>query len=153
MVRIADLHPAGRKTAEELDCPVFDDHPFNEPPAPDERRVALISSAALITRGSAPFRRGDPGYRTFSSEVDNNDLLISHISINFDRSAAYADIETIFPRKTLKELQTTGAFGAVADNHYSFMGSTDPLTMEEEAIALVRELNEQSVNTAVFLPV
>ena len=153
MVRLTDLTPSRRKSLESLDCPSFKDKPFAPPAEPLSRRVAIISTAGLIRRGDRPFMRGESGYRSFSSTVDNADVVISHISVNFDRIAALKNIEAIFPRDTLKEMVNEGEIGSVAEEHYSFMGATDPTSMEDEAKALVGKLREQGVNTAVLLPV
>lgn len=153
MVRLADLHEAGRASALALDCPVFPDNPFVAPKPMQNRTVALVSSAGLIERGSKPFRGGDASYRQFDASVQNSDLLISHISINFDRTAAITNIETILPRKALAELASTNEIGACADTHYSFMGATDPTQMQEHASTLAQELRLGGVDTAVFLPV
>jgi len=153
LVRLADLHEAGRASALTLDCPVFPDNPFVSPKPLQNRIVALVSSAGLIVRGSKPFRGGDASYRRFKSSVQNNDLLIGHISINFDRTAAIANIETILPRQTLAELATANEIGACADTHYSFMGATDPTLMRDHASTLAQELKTDKVDTAVLLPV
>jgi hypothetical protein len=46
-----------------------------------------------------------------------------------------------------------GKIGAVADTHYSFMGATDPRTMEVHARELAGRLHDNGVDSAVFLPV
>ena len=153
MVRLADLHEAGRSSALALDCPVFPDKPFVAPKPLQNRTFALVSSAGLIERGSKPFRGGDASYRRFKASVHNNDILMSHISINFDRTAAIANLETVLPRKALAELASANEISAAADTHYSFMGATDPTLMQDQAIALAQELKTDKVDTAVFLPV
>ena len=90
MVRLADLHEVGRDNALNLECPSFEDQPFNRP-AP-EPKVALVSTAGLIRRGDAPFRRNDAGFRVFDESVANDDIQISHLSINFDRTGAVNNI-------------------------------------------------------------
>jgi len=153
MVRMADLHEAGRQGAEALECPEFADRPFAPQIAAQDRKVAIISSAGLIQRGDRPFKGGDAGYRVFTDDVEDGDILISHISNNFDRTVAIESIESIFPRKALAEMSVAGEIGAVSSTHYSFMGATDPLTMEDEAAGLAQWLKADGVNTAVFLPV
>lgn len=153
MVRMADLHEAGRAGAEALECPQFEETPFVSPIPKQERKVAIVSSAGLIQRGDRPFKGGDVGYTVFTDSVDDDDIMISHISGNFDRSVAVTNIESIFPRKALAEMSAAGDIGAVAGTHYSFMGATDPLAMQDEAAGLVQWLKADGVNTAVFLPV
>ncbi len=153
MVRLADLHEAGREALEALECPSFEDKPFVSPGSMTDRKVAIVSSAGLIQRGDRPFKGGDAGYRVFTDEVPDENILVSHISSNFDRTAAIANIESIFPRKALAEMSVAGEVGAVAGTHYSFMGATDPTTMEAEAAGLSQWLKADGVDTVVFLPV
>jgi hypothetical protein len=51
-----------------------------------ERRVAIVSSAGLVVRGDRVFRGRDADYRAIPATTAPNDLLCSHISINFDRT-------------------------------------------------------------------
>jgi D-proline reductase (dithiol) PrdB len=153
MVRLADLHKAGREGALALDCPIFDDQPFVRTHSSKDRTVAIVSTAGLITRGDKPFRGGDASYREFPQQVANDDILVSHISVNFDRLAALDNIESIFPRMTLTEMAASGDIKAVAKTHYSFMGATDPAKMEPAANTLAKKLIDEGVDTVVLLPV
>lgn len=153
MVRMTDLHPAGQKGAEALDCPTFPDLQPVKPAPRGSRKLALVSSAGLIRRGDAPFRGGDAGYRTIDKTLSNQDILLSHVSVNFDRSSAIRNIESIMPRETAKQLVADGLIGDVADEHYSFMGATDPKLMHEQAVDAADRMLSQGVNTAVLLPV
>ncbi len=153
MVRLADLHEAGRSSAQELACPSFDDHPFTAAVKPEARKLALVSSAGLIARGDAPFARGDSGYRRIDGTTPARDILISHLSVNFDRSAAIDNIETILPRQLSQQLVKEGSLGSVADTHYSFMGATEPEKMVSACNTLANELKNNGVNTVVLLPV
>lgn len=157
MVRLSELSESNRKHIEGLDCPEMSDstagQPFVKPIDRDQRKVALISSAGLVQRGDSPFRGGDSGYRGFSGAIDNSDILVSHVSVNFDRTAACRNIEAIFPRDTLKTMADSGEVGEASDTHYSFMGATDPLEMEESANELAAKLIDSGVNSLVLLPV
>jgi len=104
MARMEDLHAAGREALEALECPVFEDRPWVAPEPLSQRKVALISSAGLIKRGDRPFRGGDAGYRTFPSSVKDEDIMLSHISVNFDRTMAFRDLGGIFPRQMMRDL-------------------------------------------------
>lgn len=153
MVRLTDLHAAGQQSAINLECPSFEDTPFVAPRPLSKRTVTIISSAGLIQRGDAPFRRGDSGYRTFTADIPNEEILLSHISVNFDRLPAVTDIELVFPRQTLSQMAEGKELGAAADEHYSYMGATDPVEMEKSAGELAGRLHSQGVDTAVLLPV
>jgi len=140
MVRLADLHQAGRDSALALECPSFEDQPFNPPASAAQRKLALVSTAGLIRRGDAPFRRNDAGYRVFDASVSNDDIQISHLSINFDRTAPVNNIETIFPRELCQQLASEGHIGSMASQHYSVMGATDPLKMEASAAEIIASM-------------
>jgi D-proline reductase (dithiol) PrdB len=80
-------------------------------------------------------------------------LLISHISINFDRTGFQEDWNVVFPLHRLNELAAEGAIGSVATTHYSFMGATDPVQMEPHARELAGRLKQDSVDAAILPPV
>ena len=68
-----------------LPCPSFETTPFAAGPSLAERRVALVSTAGLHRRRDRPFAIGEADYRLISADTPSNDLVMSHISTNFDR--------------------------------------------------------------------
>ncbi|HEX2216776.1 MAG TPA: glycine/sarcosine/betaine reductase selenoprotein B family protein [Xanthobacteraceae bacterium] len=153
MTRLADL-PAGQaKRLAELECPDFATRPWVTGPPLSERRVAIVSSAGLVRRGENPFRGRDPDYRAIPSDTRAADLLISHISINFDRTGFQEDWNVVFPLDRLRDLEREGAIGSVADTHYSFMGATDPVQMESHAREVAGRLKQDGVDAAILPPV
>ena len=54
------------------------------------------------------------------------DILISHVSINFDRTGFQRDLNVVYPIDRLRELVAEGVIGGVAETHFTVMGSTDP---------------------------
>src|SRR5439155_4032356 len=83
VTRLTDLPPAQAQRLAELECPDFETRPWVTGPALSRRRVAIVSSAGLVVRGEDPFRGRDPDYRVIPAGTRPEDLLISHISINF----------------------------------------------------------------------
>ena len=81
------------------------------------------------------------------------ELLISHISINFDRTGFQEDWNVVFPLDRLNELAAEGTIGSVAATHYSFMGATDPLQMEPYARELAVRLKADAVDAVILPPV
>ena len=155
MVRLADLTPAARENIEALACPDFSQQPrpwVNKIPL-TERKVALISSAGLMLRGDKTVGRGEAGYREIAHKVSANDVLMSHVSVNFDRTGYQQDLNVVLPRDRLDELVTDGVIGGVAETHYAFMGATDPTHMEPHARQLAQQLQGDGVDTVVLLPV
>ena len=117
MARPEDIPEPTRTAVANLPCPNFDTTSFVSGPALSERRVAIVSSAALIHRGDKPFPFGSGEYRAVASDWNNNDILISHVSINFDRAGSQRDINVVYPIDRLRELAAEGVIGSVADAH------------------------------------
>ena len=92
--------------------------------------MAVVSSAGLVVRGEKVFRGRDPDYRAIPSTTRADQLLMSHISINYDRNGFQEDWNVVFPLDRLNEMAADGEIGSVAATHYSFMGATDPVQME-----------------------
>lgn len=153
MVRLSDLseHEAAHLLA--LECPQFDGSPFAPAPALKEARVALLTSAGLVRRDDETFRAGATDYRVIPGNVDSGELVMSHVSANYDRSGFVQDLNTVFPIDRLRELAADGTIGSVADFHYSFMGATEPQALEESARKLAGLLKEDRVNAVFLTPV
>jgi D-proline reductase (dithiol) PrdB len=153
VTRLTDLPPAQAKRLAELDCPDFTTRPWVSGPPLSQRRVAIVSSAGLVVRGENPFRGRDADYRVIPADTKPDDLLISHISINFDRTGFQEDWSVVFPLDRLRELAAEGMIGGVAPTHYSFMGATDPVQMEPHARELAGRLKQDRVDAAILPPV
>jgi D-proline reductase (dithiol) PrdB len=122
-------------------------------PALSQRRVAILSTAGLVLRGGEPFRGRDPDYHAIPATTRLEDLLCSHISINFDRTGLQEDWNVAFPVGRLRELVAEGTIGSMADTHYSFMGATDPLQMQPYAREVAGRLKQDSVDSVPLAPV
>ena len=153
MARLESLPEPMRKHLADLPCPVFETTPFVKAPRTGERRVAMISTAGLHRRGDRPFSLGSDDYRVIPGEVKANDLVMSHISTNFDRTGFQQDLNVIFPIDRLGEMAELGEIGSVADFHYSFMGATDPEKMELVVDQLASLLKKDCVNAVLLVPV
>lgn len=153
MTRLSDLPPPQAKRLAELECPQFTTRPWVAGPPLALRRVAIVSSAGLVVRGEMPFRGRDPEYHVIPGTTRPDELLISHISINFDRTGFQEDWNVVFPLDRLNELAADGVIGSVAQTHYSFMGATDPVRMEPYARELAGRLKQDSVDAVILSPV
>jgi D-proline reductase (dithiol) PrdB len=158
MARLADLSASDREHLLTLrdKAPRFDSKPFVLGPPLHQRRVALLSTAGLHARSDRPFAvgAGATEYRVISSDVNPNELMMSHVSVNFDRSGFRRDVNLVFPLQRLKELAQAGEIGSVADFHYSFMGAPFPPTVfEARARELAGMLKRDQVDAAILLPV
>ena len=153
MARLVDIPEPERTVIADLDCPVYARTPPVEPAAPQARHVALVSTAGLIVRGERPMLANETGYRTISTDVEDADILCSHVSTNFDRSGFQQDVNVMLPRDRLRELEADGRIGQAAAAHYAFMGATSPEKLEDKAREVGRSMLALGVNTVVLAPV
>ena len=153
MVRLSDLSEYEAGHLLDLPCPVHADSPWTAPPPRAELRVALVTTAGLSRRGDATFRAGAADYRVISDDIDAADLIMSHVSTNYDRSGFQQDVNVVFPIDRLHELAAAGEIASAASLHYSFMGATEPEKLAPKARELAGLLKEDEVNAVLLTPV
>jgi D-proline reductase (dithiol) PrdB len=151
--RLSDMPEVEANHLRRIDCPTYDDTPLRAGRPLSERRVALISTAGLHRRGDRPFRPGDGSYRVIPAETVAGDLVMSHISVNFDRTGFQQDLNVAFPIDRLRELVADGVVGSMASVHYSFMGAFPPAAAEPHAQHLTGLLKADKVDAALLVPV
>lgn len=155
MVRLADLPDYERehlleKCGEPLGPPAW------VAPGRDlaHMRIALITTAGLHFRDDPAFGLVDDGFRPIPGEENPDDLVMSHSSVNFDRSGFQEDINTVFPLARFRELAEQGTIGSLADVHYSFMGAgLTPEAYEGSARGLAGMLKQDRVDAVFLTPV
>jgi D-proline reductase (dithiol) PrdB len=152
-MRLEKLPTALAERFASLECPDFATTPWVKGPPLGERRVAIVSSAGLVVRGERPFRGREADYRVIPGMTQPDELLCSHISINFDRTGFQEDWNVVFPLDRLRELAAEGVIGSVAATHYSFMGATDPREMEGAAREVAGRLKQDRVDAVLLSPV
>ena len=158
MVRLADLPEGDRQNMLKKvpTLPRLPGRPFVKGPALSKRRMAIVSTAGLHARSDTPFGAGGAptDYRVIPGDAAGSDLVMSHLSVNFDRSGFQEDWNVVFPIDRLKELVREGVVGAVARFHYSFMGAVSPVTRyEAKAQELAGLLKKDEVDGVVLCPV
>ena len=153
MAYLEKLPPALAEHLAHLDCPTFADTPWVTGPPLNQRRVAVVSTAGLHRRQEPPFAGFSDEYRVIPSDTPPEDLVMSHISVNFDRSGYMQDLNLVWPLDRLRELRDEGAIGSLAEFHYSFMGATDPRPMEPGARQVARLLMADQVDAVLLIPV
>lgn len=153
MVSLDKYDESERQHLLNLPCPTYDTTPFVTGITPSTARIALVSTAGLHKKADRPFGVGETGYRLIPGNIEANDLIMSHISSNFDRTGFQLDQNIIFPIDRLNELAKAGFIDSVAEYHYSFMGATDPTQMEQEARNLATILKKDKVNVVLLVPV
>jgi D-proline reductase (dithiol) PrdB len=153
MARLSDFDDLERDYYEAMEMPAFADAPWAPAKPPGEARVAIISTAGLQRRGDRPFSVDSGDYRLLPGETPAGDLVMSHISTNFDRSGFQQDHNVVFPIDRLNELAAEGAVGSVASIHYSFMGATHPAKMQRTAQQLAGLLKQDRIDAVLLVPV
>ena len=112
--RLTDMPEAEALHLRRIECPTYDDTPLLAGKPLAERRVAIVTTAGLHRRGDRPFRPGDGSYRVIAADTPANALVMSHISVNFDRTGFQQDLNTVFPIDRLRELVSDGTVGSMA---------------------------------------
>ena len=154
MVRLSDLTPVDAQHLLSKDCPRFDTEPFASGPPLAERRVAIVTTAGIHVSGHETFAMRDTGYRVIAGGTRADEIVMSHTSVNFDRTGFQHDINIVFPIDRLNELAAAGEIGSVAAFHYSLMGGGwEPHEIEETANQIAGLLKEDQVNAALLVPV
>lgn len=153
MARLDRMPEPMRSHLANLPCPSFKEYPWVAGPALECRRVSIISTAGLHRRNDRPFEGMTGDYRVIPGDISAKDLVMTHISTNFDRTGFQRDWNVVFPLDRLKELALEGIIGSAAACHYSFMGAADPAAMEPAARNLAALLKGDPVDAALLVPV
>lgn len=160
MAQLSDLKLAYRLFMEAYPYRRVDWRPGTRLDKPlSEARIAVVTTAGYYLPGQAPFdhsiRGGDCGFRVIPSDTDLRSLLMGHKSDAFDASGIQADSNLALPLDRLRELAAAGVIGAMAEEHFSFMGSiTAPgALMRETAPAAAEWLRSAKVDGVLLTPV
>ena len=126
-------------------------------------RVAVLTSAGLFLKDSQePFdveteiknpTWGDPTYREIPRDVRQEHIGAEHLHLN--TRDFFVDFNVALPIDRLKELETEGVIGSLADINYSFMGFQEdgtPDWKEKYGPQLVGSLKQQGVNALILAP-
>jgi D-proline reductase (dithiol) PrdB len=121
-------------------------------------RVGVVTTGGLYRAGvDAPFEGGAPAgdwsFRSIPADVPIQTLAIAHE--HFAHEVAEADMNTIFPLDRLRELQSAGLIGGLADVHFSIMGyCTRAADLAEGAApAIASGLQAAGADVALVVPV
>ena len=156
MVRLADLHPADAKAQLEK-IPALGDfgRHWVKPPALKAARIAIVSTAGLHRRGDRSFGPSakSTDYRIIPGATPASELVMSHQSVNFDRSGFQEDHNVVLPIDRLNELAREGMIGSVAEFHYAFMGAAPIRELKPKAAELAGLLKQDKVDAVLLSPV
>ena len=150
MVYLSDMPEKQRNIIVDQELPDYKNTPCADGPPLSKRRISIITTAGLHKRGDKIFTPGVGEYRIMPNDININDLIMSHVSTNFDRTGFYQDLNVMLPIDRLNELQTAGKVGEVAEYHYAFMGATLPMAQETVSKDLAKVLIADGVNGVIL---
>jgi D-proline reductase (dithiol) PrdB len=136
----------------QLASPALGEPAFVVPPPLRGATVAVVTTAGLSHRG-APWRAGDSSFRAFAR--GERDLVVSHVSTNFDRVGISADLNVAYPVDRLEELVSEGRIGALGPRNFSFMGALGDLStvIVDTGPAVAKQLRDDGVEVVLLTPV
>jgi len=159
MPRLEILSEVQRRMLEFFPCLEADGVPWTPLGKPlSEGELAIVTTAGLHLRDDKPFNRDHPGeestYRVLPSDADNADIVQSHFSIGFDRTAIYRDINITYPIDRMRELVNQGVVGSLGPNNYSFMGALRDCTVvaEQTGPEVAQRLKDDGVDLVFLTP-
>lgn len=145
--------------------PVIDEPPVFTPLAKPLHRstIALLTSAGIYLKDSQePFDTereqreptwGDPTYRVIPSNVRQDQVACSHLHIN--HHDLLEDVDVVLPIRAFTALAEEGRIGALAPEHYSFMGYQDRRLEDWRNVQgpeLAARLKEHAVDVLLLAP-
>jgi D-proline reductase (dithiol) PrdB len=152
MVRLADLPDYERDHLLSKNMPPLGPPVWTTRTRPvSQMRFAIVTTAGLHYRDDPAFELADATFRPIDNREDPDNLVMSHSSVNFDKTGFAEDVNIVFPLGRFRELVETGEVGSLADVHYSFMGAGLPPSAYERSASQVAELLKQDKVDAVFL--
>jgi D-proline reductase (dithiol) PrdB len=127
MPRLDRLSELQRKGSLAHPCLLNESAPFTRLSRPlSTARLALVTTAGIHLRGDPPFTGRDPSFRAIPAETPPADIVQSHASIGFDRTAFQRDINVVFPMDRVREFVERGEIGSLGPTYYAFMGAQYP---------------------------
>ena len=132
----------------------FGNTPCTRAPRLANARVAIVTTAGLRDDGIGAWHDGQ-GFVAIDDAV--RDLVLAHVSPNFDRAGVAADLNVVYPVDRLHELAAAGVIGSVAAQHLSFMGAQPDHTLTtlrlDTGPAAARILLDDGVDVVLLTPV
>ncbi len=153
MAKLSDIPEPRRSYLSSLECQEFEITSRVKSSDLRDARISIISTAGIHLSGDPDFGKDSADYRVIPGDAKGSDIVMSHISPNFDRTGFFQDINVIFPFDRLNELADGGIVRSVGNNHFSFMGATDPRDMEQQARNLAGLLKRDSIDAVILVPV
>ncbi|MEM9621689.1 MAG: glycine/sarcosine/betaine reductase selenoprotein B family protein [Pseudomonadota bacterium] len=152
MVRLADLPDYERDHLLSKNLPPLGPPQWTAATKPlKAMRFALVTTAGLHYRDDSAFELADATFRPIDGREDMRNLMMSHSSVNFDKTGFTEDVNIVFPLTRFNELVDASVIGSLAEVHYSFMGAGLPPEAYADTAVQVAGLLKQDRVDAVFL--
>lgn len=152
MVRLVDLPEWEREHLLAKNMEPLGPTPWVDREIPlSERRIALITTAGLHYRDDEAFEFADASYRVIPGDLAGDELVMSHSSVNFDRTGFQDDINVVFPIDRFRELEAEGIIGPLSREHFSFMGAGLMPEMYEASVRRLAGLLKRAEVDTIFL--
>ena len=115
-------------------------------------KVALMSSGGILYRDQPRFHREDASYRLIPKAATQAELDVWHFG--YPTRHAKADHKCVFPLARMRELETAGVIGELAEPAYSFMGGiySARKVRDELAPEIADELKRARVDAFYLVP-
>ncbi len=129
-------------------------------------RVALISTGGVYVDGEDPmgpggptqeeavgriqeFLRSPPALVSIPRDIEAGRLRVRHPG--YDIRGAQRDYNVVFPVDRLKELESEGVFGELAEENYSFVGAVSQKRLLQVAPQWAERLREREVDAVLLV--
>jgi len=121
-------------------------------------KVALLTTGGVHLPEQEPFDMtnpdGDASYRTIPVETPTEEITITHKY--YDHSDADVDLNVVFPLDHFRALVNEGVIGALASEHFGFMGHIDgkqvSILNSHTAPEVAAKLRAEGVDFAFLTP-
>ena len=142
-----------KQAVQDIECPVFEQPAFTNPPRLEDATVAIVTSASLHHPDQEDFAASDTSYRAL--DATRRDYVVGHWSPNFDAAGVAADLNVVFPIDRLDELAAQGRIGKVAETHLAYAGNQFDLAQirVDGGPAGAALLRQQGVDVVLLTPV
>ena len=115
-------------------------------------RLALVSVGGFYLDGQPPFTDNDPSYRLIPKSTDLKDLRVYHHAYRDDD--VDRDPNCVFPLERLRELETAGVIGELADAALSFVNLYSARReLTERVPRIVAEMKRLGADAVLLVPV
>lgn len=128
--------------------------PFVHPKNPlDGCRLALVTTGGVHLPDAPRFDIDDPAGDCSYREIPTDAAALTWTHAYY-RPGANADLDAVFPLRTLRGLVADGIVGGLNDRHFSFMGAIhDPTPLvHETAPDVARKLADDGVDVVLLTP-